>query len=76
LNENLVASGDDEGVIKVRLSLKDQRSRADAKLWDHRKEDCIRSYPHHFDYISDFTYFDDKRQLVSTSYVYPLPFDG
>jgi len=42
---------------------------ADAQLWDHRKEDCIRSYPHHFDYISDFTYFDDKRQLVSTSYV-------
>lgn len=52
VNEQLVASGDDEGVIK---------------FWDARQEDSIRSYTHHFDYISDFTYFDDKRHLVSTS---------
>ncbi|EIW73167.1 hypothetical protein TREMEDRAFT_59329 [Tremella mesenterica DSM 1558] len=52
VNENLLASGDDEGLIR---------------FWDPRKEDCIRSYNHHQDYISDFCYFDDKRQLVSTS---------
>ncbi|WVW81388.1 hypothetical protein I302_103380 [Kwoniella bestiolae CBS 10118] len=52
VNENLIASGDDDGIIK---------------LWDPRKPDVIREYNQHFDYISDFTYFDDKRQLVSTS---------
>ncbi|WWC85438.1 uncharacterized protein L201_000301 [Kwoniella dendrophila CBS 6074] len=52
VNENLVASGDDDGIIK---------------LWDPRKPDMIREYNQHFDYISDFTYFEDKRQLVSTS---------
>lgn len=38
-------------------------------MWDHRKAEVIKSYSHHFDYISDFTYYDDKRQLVTTSYV-------
>nr|XP_018266256.1 WD-repeat protein JIP5 [Kwoniella dejecticola CBS 10117]OBR88414.1 WD-repeat protein JIP5 [Kwoniella dejecticola CBS 10117] len=52
VNENLVASGDDDGIIK---------------FWDPRKPDPIREYNQHFDYISDFTYFEDKRQLVSTS---------
>lgn len=27
----------------------------------------MREYRQHFDYISGFTYFDDKRQLVTTS---------
>lgn len=52
VNRNLVASGDDDGVIK---------------LWDPRQADSIRTYSQHFDYITDFTYFDDKRQLVATS---------
>ncbi|OCF43115.1 WD-repeat protein JIP5 [Kwoniella heveanensis CBS 569] len=52
VNENLIASGDDDGVIK---------------LWDPRQPEALRSYSQHFDYISDFTYFEDKRQLVSTS---------
>jgi WD40 repeat protein len=52
VNEQLVASGDDEGVIK---------------FWDPRQEDAVRAYTHHFDYISDFSYFEDKRQLVTTS---------
>ncbi|WWC67215.1 uncharacterized protein I206_101122 [Kwoniella pini CBS 10737] len=52
INENLIASGDDDGIIK---------------FWDPRKPEMIREYNQHFDYISDFTYFDDKRQLVSTS---------
>ncbi|WVR03194.1 hypothetical protein IAU60_000185 [Kwoniella sp. DSM 27419] len=52
VNENLLASGDDDGIIK---------------LWDPRQPEAIRSYNQHFDYISDFTYFEDKRQLVSTS---------
>lgn len=53
VNQQLVASGDDEGVIK---------------FWDPRKpKDPIRTYTHHWDYISDFTYFEDKRHLVATS---------
>ncbi|WVQ94264.1 hypothetical protein IAU59_001343 [Kwoniella sp. CBS 9459] len=52
VNENLIASGDDDGIIK---------------LWDPRQPEALRSYNQHFDYISDFTYFEDKRQLVSTS---------
>ncbi|KAL7420308.1 WD repeat-containing protein jip5 [Cryptotrichosporon argae] len=52
VNENLVVSGDDDGVIK---------------FWDPRQTAAIRSYAQHFDYISDLHYFDDKRQLVTTS---------
>ncbi|GFZ44714.1 WD repeat-containing protein JIP5 [Saitozyma sp. JCM 24511] len=52
VNENLVATGDDDGVIK---------------FWDPRQQESIRSYSQHYDYISDFAYFDDKRQLISTS---------
>ncbi|KAI0634224.1 WD40 repeat-like protein [Trametes polyzona] len=49
---NLLASGDDDGVIK---------------LWDPRKPDAVRQYTHHFDFISDFMWLDDKKQLVATS---------
>lgn len=37
------------------------------QFWDDRTPACIRDYRQHFDYISGFTYFDDKRQLVTTS---------
>ncbi|KAI0657452.1 WD40 repeat-like protein [Cubamyces menziesii] len=49
---NLLASGDDDGVIK---------------LWDPRKPDAVRKYTQHFDFISDFLWMDDKKQLVATS---------
>ncbi|KAI0767415.1 WD40-repeat-containing domain protein [Fomes fomentarius] len=49
---NLWASGDDDGVIK---------------LWDPRKQDAVRKYTHHFDFISDFMWLGDKKQLVATS---------
>ncbi|KAI0772824.1 WD40-repeat-containing domain protein [Trametes elegans] len=49
---NLLASGDDDGVIK---------------LWDPRKPDAVRRYTHHFDFISDFMWLQDKKQLVATS---------
>ncbi|KAI0325515.1 WD40 repeat-like protein [Cubamyces sp. BRFM 1775] len=49
---NLLASGDDDGVIK---------------LWDPRKPDAVRKYTQHFDFISDFLWLDDKKQLVATS---------
>jgi hypothetical protein len=42
---------------------------ADEQFWDPRKEEAVRSYTHHFDYISDFAYFDDKHHLVTTSFV-------
>ncbi|KAF8169521.1 WD repeat-containing protein JIP5 [Pholiota molesta] len=48
----LLATGDDDGTVK---------------LWDPRQRDCVRTYTQHFDYISDFLWSDDKRQLVSTS---------
>ncbi|KAG7531466.1 hypothetical protein FFLO_04326 [Filobasidium floriforme] len=52
LFENMFATGDDDGVIK---------------LWDHRQPQMIREYPHHWEYISDFEFLEDKKQLVSTS---------
>ncbi|TBU52287.1 WD40 repeat-like protein [Dichomitus squalens] len=48
----LFASGDDDGVIK---------------LWDPRKQEAVRKYTHHSDFISDFMWLDDKKQLVATS---------
>ncbi|KAI9463980.1 WD40 repeat-like protein [Lactarius psammicola] len=47
-----LATGDDDGVIK---------------LWDPRKQDAVRQYTHHFDFISDFMWLQDKKQLVATS---------
>ncbi|EIN14495.1 WD40 repeat-like protein [Punctularia strigosozonata HHB-11173 SS5] len=53
LTQHTLVSGDDDGVIK---------------LWDNRKPDgAIRAYTHHFDFISDFLYLDNKKHLVSTS---------
>ncbi|TFK31954.1 WD repeat-containing protein JIP5 [Crucibulum laeve] len=48
----ILATGDDEGVIK---------------LWDTRQKQCTRTYTQHFDYISDFLWLQDKKQLVATS---------
>ncbi|KAK0205496.1 WD40-repeat-containing domain protein [Desarmillaria ectypa] len=48
----LLSTGDDDGVIK---------------LWDPRQKETIRKYTHHFDYITDFLWLDDKKQLVATS---------
>ncbi|CAE6371184.1 unnamed protein product [Rhizoctonia solani] len=49
---SMLATGDDSGVVK---------------LWDSRQLSPIRSYTHHFDYISDFIWLQDKKQLVATS---------
>ncbi|KAK0460729.1 WD40-repeat-containing domain protein [Desarmillaria tabescens] len=48
----LLSTGDDDGVIK---------------LWDPRQKESIRKYTHHFDYITDFLWLDDKKQLMATS---------
>ncbi|KAF8892943.1 WD40-repeat-containing domain protein [Infundibulicybe gibba] len=48
----LLSTGDDEGVIK---------------LWDPRQQECVRTYNQHFDYITDFLWLDDKKQLIATS---------
>ncbi|KAH7337596.1 WD40-repeat-containing domain protein [Rhizoctonia solani] len=49
---SMLATGDDDGVVK---------------LWDPRQLSPIRSYIHHFDFISDFLWLQDKKQLVTTS---------
>ncbi|EJD02027.1 WD40 repeat-like protein [Fomitiporia mediterranea MF3/22] len=48
----MLCTGDDDGVVK---------------LWDPRKSEEVRSYDHHFDFISDFMWIGDKKQLVVTS---------
>ncbi|VDC00976.1 unnamed protein product [Peniophora sp. CBMAI 1063] len=52
----LLATGDDDGVIK---------------LWDPRilsdASKPTREYTHHFDFVSDFLWLEDKKQLVATS---------
>ncbi|PCH36904.1 WD40 repeat-like protein [Wolfiporia cocos MD-104 SS10] len=52
LTQFMFASGDDDGVVK---------------LWDSRKPEAVRSYNQHFDFISDFLYLPDGKQLVTTS---------
>jgi hypothetical protein len=45
----------------------------DLKLWDPRKQDAIRTYTQHFDFISDFMWLQDKRHLVATRYADIFP---
>ncbi|XP_006658922.2 WD repeat-containing protein 55 [Oryza brachyantha] len=52
LAETTVASGDDEGCIKV---------------WDTRERSCCNTFHCHEDYISDMTYVSDSNQILATS---------
>lgn len=36
-------------------------------MWDPRQHDSLRTYKQHFDYITDFLWLGDKKQLVATS---------
>ncbi|TFK53088.1 WD40 repeat-like protein [Heliocybe sulcata] len=49
---HMLATGDDDGVVK---------------LWDPRKPDAVRTYTKHFDFISDFLWLEDKKHLVASS---------
>lgn len=54
LHASTIATGDDDGVIK---------------LWDTRQSPeskPVRSYSHHTDFISDFLWLPDKKQLIAT----------
>ncbi|KAG2180815.1 hypothetical protein INT43_008394 [Umbelopsis isabellina] len=50
LNENMLATGDDAGVIK---------------LWDNRSQKCTMTYTEHDDFIADMTYQKDKKTLIA-----------
>ncbi|MED6186148.1 WD domain repeat-containing protein 55 [Stylosanthes scabra] len=52
LAESTVASGDDDGVIKV---------------WDTRERSCCNTFDVHEDYISDMTFASDAMKLLATS---------
>ncbi|KAH8097087.1 WD40 repeat-like protein [Cristinia sonorae] len=49
---NMFCTGDDDGVIK---------------LWDPRQPEALRAYTHHYDFISDFLWLEDKKHLVASS---------
>ncbi|KAL0422561.1 UNVERIFIED_CONTAM: WD repeat-containing protein 55 [Sesamum latifolium] len=52
LTESTIASGDDEGCIKV---------------WDTRQRSCCNSFDVHEEYISDMTFASDSMKLIGTS---------
>lgn len=52
LTETTIASGDDEGCIKV---------------WDTRQRACCNSFKAHEDFISDMTFATGSMQLIGTS---------
>ncbi|KAM3342653.1 WD repeat-containing protein 55 [Capsicum galapagoense] len=52
LTESTIASGDDEGCIKV---------------WDTRQRSCSNSFNAHEEYISDITFAADSMKLLATS---------
>jgi WD repeat-containing protein 55 len=55
LDGNLLASGDEQGVVKV---------------WDIRQQKATREYSANDDFISDLCYSADKHTLIATSYIY------
>lgn len=52
LTESTIASGDDEGCIKV---------------WDTRQRSCCNTFDAHEEYISDLTFASDSMKLLGTS---------
>ncbi|WJZ94947.1 hypothetical protein VitviT2T_013754 [Vitis vinifera] len=52
LTETTIASGDDEGCIKV---------------WDTRQQSCCNSFDSHEEYISDMTFASDSMKLLGVS---------
>ncbi|MQL69996.1 hypothetical protein Taro_002302 [Colocasia esculenta] len=52
MTENTVATGDDEGCIKV---------------WDTRERTCCNTFDAHEDYISDMTFVSTSMQVLATS---------
>lgn len=52
LTESTVASGDDEGCVKV---------------WDTRQQSCCGTFEVHEEYISDMTFASDSMRLLATS---------
>ncbi|XP_071914916.1 WD repeat-containing protein 55 isoform X2 [Coffea arabica] len=52
LTESTVASGDDDGCVKV---------------WDTRQRSCCNSFEAHEEYISDMTFASDSMKLLATS---------
>jgi hypothetical protein len=69
---SLLSTGDDEGVIKVSFPGHVETITPSVvfylQLWDPRQQKCTRTYTHHFDYITDFLFLDDSKQLVATRY--------
>lgn len=53
LRESTIATGDDEGCIKV---------------WDTRQRSCCNSFDAHRDYVSDITFASDDSKLLATRY--------
>jgi WD40 repeat protein len=51
-DENLIATGDDDGLIAV---------------WDMRERKPVHTYHEHGDYVSQLCYFTDVQELVSSS---------
>uniref|UniRef100_A0A2N9IMP4 Uncharacterized protein n=1 Tax=Fagus sylvatica TaxID=28930 RepID=A0A2N9IMP4_FAGSY len=52
LSETTIASGDDDGCIKV---------------WDTRQHSCCNSFAAHQDYVSDMSFASDSMKLLGTS---------
>ncbi|KDP23875.1 hypothetical protein JCGZ_27144 [Jatropha curcas] len=52
LTESTIATGDDQGCIKV---------------WDTRQRSCCNSFNAHEDYVSDMTFANDSMKLLGTS---------
>ncbi|KAG1171189.1 hypothetical protein G6F70_006834 [Rhizopus microsporus] len=50
INENMSATGDDQGVIKI---------------WDSRKDEAVMTYTEHEDYISQMTYSYSNKTLIA-----------
>ena len=63
-----MATGDDDGVVKASclLALSIPVTDFIPQLWDPRRAQSIRSYNHHFDFISDFLYIENENKLVVT----------
>lgn len=70
-NPNVIASGDDEGAVKVSSHSPYKftfRKKWTIQIWDLRQQSMVRDYSENEDFVSDMIFVENKNTLLVTRF--------